>query len=206
MAGIPGTAVAVAAVGGLLVYAGIVDAPLLDAVRAVAGGQPPAGRPAKRTDVQWVSGLGSAVAEAGAAGAEAAAGIISGGRAGSAVAGGSSRGGAIVAAARRYAGRPYRWGATGPDAFDCSGLVWRALTEAGISHRRLTSHGYRAWSAATTVPRDQAAPGDLVCYVGHIGIMTGPGRMIHAPRPGAVVHERDIYSGPGGPVYRRVRG
>lgn len=194
--GISGTAVAVAAVGGLLVYAGIVDAPLIDAVREVAGGRTPTGRPQQRTEVRW-SDAGAAIGDAAAEAADQLGGT---GRLT------DHRRSAIVAAARRYLGRPYRWGATGPDAFDCSGLVYRALNDAGVTHRRLTSLGYRTWSRARDIPRSQASAGDLVCYSGHIGIAVSNSRMIHAPRLGKPVQETNIYNGQGGPVFRRVSG
>lgn len=183
--GISGVGVAVAAVGGLLVYAGIVDAPLLDAVREITAGRTPAGRAAKPTPVTWRNTL-----------------TETGGR--NTFTDGT--GSAVVAAARKYLGRPYRWGATGPEAFDCSGLVWRALNEAGIKHNRLTSYGYRSWRNAYDIPRAQASAGDLVCYTGHIGICIGDGRMIHAPNVRTVVKESAIYNGQGGPIFRRVKG
>ena len=177
--GVSGAAVATAAAGGLLVYAGIVDAPLIDAVREIVGGRTPTGRAPKPTPVSWI-------------GHEATGTLTDGTRT------------AIVAAARRYVGRPYRWGATGPNAFDCSGLVWRCLSDAGIQHRRLVSNAYRVWTGAKDIPRPQCSPGDLVCYTGHIGIAVSGTRMISAPSVGRNVRESNIYNGQGGPIIRRV--
>ncbi|MFE6225622.1 MULTISPECIES: C40 family peptidase [unclassified Streptomyces] len=98
-----------------------------------------------------------------------------------------SRGAAAVMAARSAVGKPYVWGATGPSAFDCSGLMVWAYRQAGISLPR-TSAAQR--HAGRQVPLSQAQPGDLVTYRGdasHVGIYAGNGQVIHAPYPGARV-------------------
>ncbi|WP_055493242.1 C40 family peptidase [Streptomyces sp. TP-A0356] len=99
--------------------------------------------------------------------------------------------GARAAAAVAYAygklGSPYVWGATGPDAFDCSGLVQAAYHSAGISLPRTT---YAQIGAGRRVPRSELLPGDLVFFysgVSHVGIYVGHGQMIHAPNPSAPV-------------------
>ncbi|MGW2302085.1 NlpC/P60 family protein [Streptomyces sp. NPDC001809] len=100
---------------------------------------------------------------------------------------GSSRAAAAVLAARSAVGRPYVWGATGPSAFDCSGLMVWSYGKAGISLPR-TSSAQRY--AGRQVPLSQAQPGDLVTYRGdasHVGIYAGNGQVIHAPYPGAAV-------------------
>ncbi len=84
-------------------------------------------------------------------------------------------------------GSPYVWGATGPDAFDCSGLAQAAYRAAGVSLPRTT---YAQIDAGRRVARSQLLPGDLVFFysgVSHVGIYVGNGQMIHAPRPGAPV-------------------
>ncbi|WP_137989860.1 NlpC/P60 family protein [Streptomyces vilmorinianum] len=99
----------------------------------------------------------------------------------------SSRAAAAVIAARSAIGRPYVWGATGPSAFDCSGLMVWSYRQAGISLPR-TSQAQR--SAGRHVPLSQAQPGDLVTYrsdASHVGIYAGNGQVIHAPYPGARV-------------------
>ncbi|MGW0467345.1 NlpC/P60 family protein [Streptomyces sp. NPDC003027] len=99
----------------------------------------------------------------------------------------SSRAAAAVAAARGAIGRPYVWGATGPSAFDCSGLMVWSYRQAGISLPR-TSSAQRY--AGRQVPLSQAQPGDLVTYrddASHVGIYAGDGQVIHAPYPGARV-------------------
>ncbi|MFH9721690.1 NlpC/P60 family protein [Streptomyces sp. NPDC017254] len=100
---------------------------------------------------------------------------------------GSSRAAAAVIAARSAVGKPYVWGATGPSAFDCSGLMVWSYRQAGISLPR-TSSAQRY--AGRQVPLAQAQPGDLVTYRGdasHVGIYAGNGQVIHAPYPGARV-------------------
>ncbi|MET9375098.1 NlpC/P60 family protein [Streptomyces sp. NPDC002992] len=99
----------------------------------------------------------------------------------------SSRAAAAVIAARSAIGMPYVWGATGPRAFDCSGLMVWSYRQAGISLPR-TSSAQRY--AGRQVPLSQAQPGDLVTYrsdASHVGIYAGDGQVIHAPYPGARV-------------------
>jgi cell wall-associated NlpC family hydrolase len=77
-------------------------------------------------------------------------------------------------------GSPYRYGATGPNAFDCSGLVSWAYKKAGKSLPRTS----RAQSnVGTPVSRDNLQPGDLVFFykpVSHVGIYIGDGKIVHA--------------------------
>ncbi|MFD0316826.1 C40 family peptidase [Streptomyces flavalbus] len=98
-----------------------------------------------------------------------------------------------LAFARAQIGKPYVWGATGPDSYDCSGLTQAAWNAAGISLPRTT---YDQVNAGTTVSLSSAQPGDLVFFyddVTHVGIYIGNGMMIHAPKPGAYVREESIY-------------
>ncbi|MFC9890598.1 NlpC/P60 family protein [Streptomyces pilosus] len=92
-----------------------------------------------------------------------------------------------VAYAYGKIGSPYVWGATGPDAFDCSGLVQAAYRSAGVSLPRTT---YGQIDAGRRVARSELLPGDLVFFysgISHVGIYVGDGRMIHAPNPSAPV-------------------
>ncbi|GGW33269.1 C40 family peptidase [Streptomyces griseoloalbus] len=98
-----------------------------------------------------------------------------------------------LAFARAQIGKPYVWGATGPDSYDCSGLTQGAWKAAGVTVPRTT---YDQVDAGTTVPVSQARPGDLVFFyddITHVGIYIGNGMMIHAPKPGTYVREESIY-------------
>ncbi|MEU1051034.1 NlpC/P60 family protein [Streptomyces sp. NPDC005876] len=98
-----------------------------------------------------------------------------------------SRAAAAVSYAYAKLGSPYVWGATGPDAFDCSGLIQAAYRSAGVSLPRTT---YAQIGAGRRVSRAALLPGDLVFFysgVSHVGIYVGNGRMIHAPNPSAPV-------------------
>ncbi|TXS39725.1 glycoside hydrolase [Streptomyces sp. uw30] len=98
-----------------------------------------------------------------------------------------------LAFARSQVGKPYVWGATGPDSYDCSGLTQAAWKAAGVDIPRVT---YDQVNAGTTVSLSNAQPGDLVFFyddITHVGIYIGNGMMIHAPKPGAYVREESIY-------------
>ncbi|HVL81923.1 MAG TPA: C40 family peptidase [Actinomycetota bacterium] len=86
-----------------------------------------------------------------------------------------------IATAHHQLGKPYRYGSTGPNSFDCSGFtsyVWRA---AGVELPRTSRAQF---SGLPRVPLDQMQPGDLVYSPGHIGMYLGDGMMIHSPRTG----------------------
>jgi len=96
----------------------------------------------------------------------------------------------VLAYARMQLGKPYLWGGEGPNAFDCSGLTMRAYQYAGITIPRVAAD---QWRHGPRIPPGQEQPGDLVFMrpqpdgPGHVGIVTAPGQMIHAPRTGDVV-------------------
>jgi cell wall-associated NlpC family hydrolase len=98
-----------------------------------------------------------------------------------------------VSAAASQIGKPYRWGAAGPDSYDCSGLTMWAWSHGGVS----LPHSSRAqYSSLPRVSLGQLAPGDLVFYgspIHHVGIYKGGGVMIHAPQSGETVREESIY-------------
>ncbi|WP_225825179.1 NlpC/P60 family protein [Streptomyces naphthomycinicus] len=99
----------------------------------------------------------------------------------------TARAAAAVSYAYAKLGSPYVWGATGPNAFDCSGLAQAAYRSAGISLPRTT---YAQINAGRRVSRSELQPGDLVFFysgISHVGIYVGDGRMIHAPNPSAPV-------------------
>lgn len=90
-------------------------------------------------------------------------------------------------------GDPYRWAASGPDSFDCSGLVMFAYR--GIMNLPHSSRALRSMTRSLTA--DELQPGDLVfggSPVHHVGIYIGDGQMVHAPHSGDVVRVASIYS------------
>jgi peptidoglycan DL-endopeptidase CwlO len=100
---------------------------------------------------------------------------------------GSPNGRAAVAvrAALSRLGRPYVWGATGPDQFDCSGLVQWSYAQAGIRLHRTT---FQQINDGIPVPRSQVRPGDLVFpHAGHVQLAIGNNLVVEAPNPGASV-------------------
>ncbi|SDP60882.1 Cell wall-associated hydrolase, NlpC family [Klenkia soli] len=104
-------------------------------------------------------------------------------------------------------GDPYVWAASGPDSFDCSGLVQYAYAAAGIS---LPHSSASQASMGQSVSRADLQPGDLVAFyspVSHIGIYIGNGMMVHAPTSGDVVKVASIDAMGSSPTaYRRLAG
>jgi cell wall-associated NlpC family hydrolase len=117
---------------------------------------------------------------------------------------------AALLAAESRIGTPYRYGGSGPDAFDCSGLVAYAYQQAGVTVPRTAAQQY---AVARTVPRRDLRPGDLVFFrlsgreVSHVGIYAGDGQFVHAPQTGGQVRTanlddewyRERYAGAGRP-------
>ncbi|NKX93555.1 C40 family peptidase [Sanguibacter hominis ATCC BAA-789] len=79
---------------------------------------------------------------------------------------------------------------------DCSGLVQRALADLGVDAPRTAREQMTTGTPVASL--DEALPGDLVVFDGgsHIGIYVGDNRMIHAPKPGKVVQEAEVYEKP----------
>ncbi|HJE60750.1 MAG TPA: C40 family peptidase [Nocardiopsis listeri] len=103
---------------------------------------------------------------------------------------------AVLDFARAQIGKPYVWGGTGPDGYDCSGLTQAAWSQAGVSLPRTT---YDQVNAGTSVSRDQLQPGDLLFFYSasapsHVGIYSGNGRMIHGSNPSKPLEEIDLAS------------
>ncbi|MDX6355300.1 MAG: peptidoglycan DL-endopeptidase CwlO, partial [Streptomyces sp.] len=93
----------------------------------------------------------------------------------------------VIAFAQKQLGKPYVWGATGPDSYDCSGLTQAAYKAAGIDLPRVT---YDQVNVGSRVSEDELQPGDLIFFysdISHVGIYIGDGEMIHAPHTGTVV-------------------
>lgn len=110
---------------------------------------------------------------------------------------GTGGGAAVVAEAYKYLGVPYVWGGASGSGVDCSGLVLLAHRAIGVN---LSHFSGSQGSGGRTVSAAEAQPGDVVCYVGHVGIYVGNGKMIHAPQTGDVVRVVNVY---GNPWYRR---
>lgn len=109
---------------------------------------------------------------------------------------GSDGGAAVVQAALTRVGAPYSWGATGPDAFDCSGLIKWAFLQSGKSLPR-SSQALAAGGRPVAVPDLQ--PGDIVTFypdASHAGIYIGDGNMVHASTYGTPVKVAPISSAP----------
>ncbi|MBO0840781.1 MAG: C40 family peptidase [Sciscionella sp.] len=101
--------------------------------------------------------------------------------------------GVAMAAALSKRGDPYVWGATGPDSFDCSGLMLWSFHQAGINLPR-TSQAQS--QVGTPISRDQLQPGDLVFFgnpVHHVGMYVGNGEMVNAPTFGEPVQVDPIF-------------
>ncbi|WP_343710118.1 C40 family peptidase [Mycobacterium sp.] len=97
----------------------------------------------------------------------------------------TGRAGLAVRAALSRLGRPYVWGATGPDQFDCSGLTQWSYAQAGIRLDRTT---YQQIHDGVPVPRSQVRPGDLVFpHAGHVQLAIGDNLVVEAPHAGAAV-------------------
>jgi cell wall-associated NlpC family hydrolase len=97
----------------------------------------------------------------------------------------NARAALAVRAALSRLGCPYVWGATGPDRFDCSGLVKWAYAQAGVHLDRTT---YDQINDGVPVARSQVRPGDLVFpHAGHVQMAIGNGMVVEAPNAGANV-------------------
>jgi cell wall-associated NlpC family hydrolase len=105
----------------------------------------------------------------------------------------SRKGKTAYAFARTQLGKPYRYGATGPNAYDCSGLTLTSWKKAGVTLPRTTAQQFHV---GKRIAKGNIQVGDLVFYYGptpsHVGIYAGGGKIIHAPRPGKTVQHVPI--------------
>ena len=102
----------------------------------------------------------------------------------------------VIQAAMSRIGSPYSWGGSGPNAFDCSGLVMWSFQQAGVS----LPHSSQALArGGQPVSRDQMRPGDLVTYysdASHVAIYIGDGMMVHASTYGTPVRVAPVDNAP----------
>jgi cell wall-associated NlpC family hydrolase len=108
----------------------------------------------------------------------------------------------VIAFARQQIGKPYQWGGTGPDAFDCSGLMMMAYRAVGINIPRTSQD---QWTWGPKIPAGHEQPGDLVFFAGsdgtpaspgHVGLVIGHGMMLEAYATGFPIRVSPY--GPGG--------
>jgi peptidoglycan DL-endopeptidase CwlO len=97
-----------------------------------------------------------------------------------------------IAFAKAQLGKPYVWGATGPNSYDCSGLTQAAWAAAGVTLPRTT---WDQVKVGTRVSISDLEPGDLIFYysdISHVAMYIGNGQMIQAPHTGAVIDIQPI--------------
>lgn len=117
----------------------------------------------------------------------------------------------VVKSAMGLLGTPYRWGGSGPDGFDCSGLVSYVFRNAlGIELPRVSREMAAKSDAELIRDRDQLNPGDLVFFgmrgrVNHVGIYVGSGQFLHAPSRGKDVRVDSLVSGYWGNRFMQAR-
>ena len=93
-------------------------------------------------------------------------------------------------------GKPYVWGAEGPNSFDCSGLTSQAWAHAG---RVIPRTSQEQWRRLPRISLSQMRPGDLVIYnkgASHVAIYAGGGQVVQAPRPGTTVRLSALATNP----------
>lgn len=157
---------AIAASGGVLLYAALQGMTPVEALKELTSGKTPKPVEEKKSGVSRSSAIQSGY---------------------TGTAGSSGSNAALVRAAEKYLGVPYVWGGVSPKGMDCSGLVVLAFQGAyGITPPR-TTYVQETWSKLNRVSRSSLAAGDLVFWPGHVAIYVGNGNVIHAPRPGKSV-------------------
>jgi cell wall-associated NlpC family hydrolase len=108
----------------------------------------------------------------------------------------SGRAATAVAFAKAQVGKPYVYGAAGPNAYDCSGLTMASWAQAGVG---LPHSSSAQFSSGPHVPASQLQPGDLVFYyqpISHVGMYIGGGMIVHAANPSTGVTISGLYSMP----------
>lgn len=125
---------------------------------------------------------------------KAGSGSSGGGSQGGTVKGGSGVSG-LISIARSKVGKPYVYGAKGPNSFDCSGFVYWCLNQAGVRQSYLTSSGWRSVGKYTKISNfGSLQAGDIIVVSGHVGIVAGGGKVIDASSSNGRVVERSLSS------------
>lgn len=188
---INGTALAVTSFGGLLLYSAVKGAGIADTARSLLAGQAvdqtnPVGG--------WINGFQSAASTPQTGTPGTLANLSSSNDPSSllTIPGGSATGVKAMRWAEQQIGKPYKWGATGPNAFDCSGLVYAAYRAVGVKIPRLTTASFLVSPKFKSVPRNWASiqAGDLVFpFSGHVVLVVDPTthEIVEAPHPGVNV-------------------
>lgn len=113
-----------------------------------------------------------------------------------------------AALARKQLGKMYQWGGSGPDRFDCSGLVYFVYGNLGVSMPRVSE---QQALMGREIPRKELQPGDLVYFatsgsdINHVGIFLGRSKFVHAPRKGMPVRTDTLNNGWWRQKYRGAR-
>jgi cell wall-associated NlpC family hydrolase len=121
---------------------------------------------------------------------------------------GANFGHEAAALARKQMGKMYKWGASGPDRFDCSGLVYYVYGRLGVPMPRVSS---RQADMGREVPRKELQPGDMIYFatsgsgIDHVGIYVGGSKFVHAPRKGMPVRTDSLNNGWWRQKYRGAR-
>lgn len=167
-----------------LVLAGVLTVTGADALGAVKGAAtstaPASAQPSPALDTHPSASSGAGGAAGGTPAAAAGSGTL---------------GGKAVAYARQQIGKPYVWGAEGPDGFDCSGLWYAAYKSAGKTIPRVT---YDQWDQLPHADMAALLPGDLIFYEPgpsgpeHVVGYAGNGSIVEAPHTGATVYEHAL--------------
>jgi cell wall-associated NlpC family hydrolase len=175
--GVNGVALSIAAGGAILVWSGLKNQSVPDALRGVLTKAPPTDAPTGPPSSSLITVPSNLTATAS----------------------GTVMGDQVAADAVKYLGVPYRFGGATPDGWDCSGFVtWVLHHDFGIAlpnNGHTVTAQFYVWGGARTIPDSARAAGDLICYPGHIGIALGKTTMINAPTAGQKTQEGNIYSG-----------
>lgn len=108
-------------------------------------------------------------------------------------------GSALLNWAQGKVGLPYIWGGSGPDGYDCSGLIYAGMKDLGVPIARVASGQY---SSLANISYEERQPGDLIFFssdgtaagVYHVGIYAGDGKLLHAPKPGQKITVVPLYN------------